>query len=69
MLEAAKQAPGQAQAQREHLSEAYYYIGHGLVVRGQRGKAIEMFRASVAAGPTSAIEYAGAHAELERLVR
>jgi len=69
VIEAAKQAPGHAAAQREHLSEAYYYIGHGLVVRGQRGKAIEMFRAAVAAGPTSAIEYAGAHAELERFVR
>jgi lipoprotein NlpI len=69
VLEAAKQAPAHAQAQREHLSEAYYYIGHGLMVRGQRAKAIEMFRAAVAAGPTSAIEYAGAHAELERLGR
>jgi len=69
VIEAAKQAPGHASAQREHLSETYYYIGHGLVVRGQRAKAIEMFRAAVAAGPTSAIEYSGAHAELERLVR
>lgn len=57
-------------AQRELLCEAYYYIGYigqGLAIRGQRERAIGMFQAAVAAGPTSAVEYSGARAELKRL--
>lgn len=55
--------------QRERLCEAYYYIGQGLLVRGQRDRAIGMFQAAVAAGPTSAVEYSSARAELKRLSR
>ena len=54
-------------APREFLCEAYYYIGQGLAIRGQRDRAVGMFQAAVAAGPTSAVEYSGARAELKRL--
>ena len=67
VLEAAKRS--NPKAQRELRCEAYYYIGQGLTIRGQREKAIEMFQAAIAAGPTSAIEYMGARAELKRLGR
>jgi lipoprotein NlpI len=67
VLEAAKRAD--PKAQRELVCEAYYYIGQGLVVRGQRDKAIGMLQAAVAGGPTSVVEYSGALAELKRLRR
>jgi hypothetical protein len=38
-----------------------------LAIRGQRDWAIGMFQAAVAAGPTGAVEYSGARAELKRL--
>jgi lipoprotein NlpI len=57
----------EAKAPREFLCEAYYYIGQGLAIRGQRDRAVGMFQAAVAAGPTSAVEYSGARAELKRL--
>jgi lipoprotein NlpI len=67
VLEAAKRT--NPKAQRELLCEAYYYIGQGLAIRGQRDRAIGMLQAAVAAGPTSAVEYSGARAELKRLGR
>lgn len=67
VLEAAKRT--NPKAQRELLCEAYYYIGQGLTIRGQRDRALGMFQAAVAAGPTRAVEYSGARAELKRLGR
>jgi len=65
VLEAAKRT--NPKAPREFLCEASYYIGQGLAIRGQRDRAVGMFQAAVAAGPTSAVEYSGARAELKRL--
>jgi lipoprotein NlpI len=67
VIEAAKRTG--PRMQREALCEAYYYVGHGLVIRGQADRAVGMFRAAVAAGPTSAVEHAGARAALTRLGR
>jgi lipoprotein NlpI len=67
VLEAAKRPS--SKAPRELLCEAHYYIGQGLVIRGQRDRAIGMFQAAVAPGPTSAVEYSGARGELARLGR
>jgi lipoprotein NlpI len=67
VLDAAKRT--NPKAERELLCEAHYYIGQGLVIRGQRDRAIGMFQAAVAPGPASAVEYSGARAELKRLGR
>jgi len=67
VLEAAQRA--NPKALRELLCEARYYIGQGLVISGQPDRAIGMFQEAVAAGPTRAVEYSAARAELRRLGR
>jgi lipoprotein NlpI len=52
---------------RERLCEAYFYIGEYLLLRGSKNEAIEMFKASLAAGISNFFESEGAKAELKRL--
>jgi lipoprotein NlpI len=64
VIEAAKRTD--PKVRREALCEAYYYIGHDLAIRGRPDRAVGMFQAAVAAGPSSSVECSGARAELTR---
>ena len=52
---------------REKECEAYYSIGQLVLLEGNSSEAVRMFRASVATGVTSFVEYQGAKAELRRM--
>jgi rhomboid protease GluP len=53
--------------QGERQCEAFFYLGQYYLLRGEKEKAVEMFRRAIDTGVTDFIEYGGARAELERL--
>lgn len=56
-----------ARTERGRLCEAHFYVAEHYLVKGDKEKAIEHFRAAIATGESSFIEYEGARAELRRL--
>lgn len=62
---AARAAPATARALR--LCEANYYLGELSLLHGERGRAADLFRASIAAGAALAVERLMASAALQRM--
>lgn len=65
VLEAA--AAGGGPLERARLCQAYFYVGHEMLFRGDGPEAARMFQAAVATGATGLDEYESARAQLKRL--
>ncbi|MGH7185550.1 MAG: hypothetical protein ACREIB_04635 [Pseudomonadota bacterium] len=67
VLLAAKDPFLDEKTQLEQSCEAYFYAGQYALLNGDKAGAIRLFRAAVATGVTTFIEYDGARTALERL--
>ncbi len=55
--------------EREHLCEAYYYLGVQALARNERVEAVRLFRLALGTGVTTFQEYKAARAEMTRLAQ
>jgi len=67
VLQAARDPFLDEQSQLEQSCEAYYYAGQYALLHGDQAEATRLFRAAVATGVTTFIEYNASQLALERL--